>query len=139
MFTNGEIRRAIEKYQKEHPLHFGQMIDVTAIDSKEGADIISQTVEEISKKVAEDTELWCICEMAKMYMRGVKPVYPVRPQGEWLWLCDSPDPKYKCEWLRLCDSPDPKYKWSCNKCGRGVKEQENFCPNCGVEMKGGAE
>ncbi len=28
MITNEEARQAIEKYQKEHPLHFGQMIDV---------------------------------------------------------------------------------------------------------------
>jgi rubrerythrin len=47
-----------------------------------------------------------------------------RPQGEWLWLCDT---------------PNAKYKWSCNKCGRGVKEQENYCPNCGADMRGGAE
>ena len=118
MFTNGEIRRAIEKYQKEHPLHFGQMIDVTAIDSKEGADIISQTVEEISKKVAEDTELWCICEMAKMYMRGVKPVYPVRPQGEWI----------------------PEHDWvHCFPCGHEQNYPSNYCPNCGAEMRKGDE
>lgn len=43
-----------------------------------------------------------------------------RPQGEWLWLCDV---------------PNAKYKWSCNKCGRGVKEQENYCPKCGAKMK----
>ena len=50
---------------------------------------------------------------------------PERPQGEWLWLGDN---------------PNPNHKWSCNKCGRGVKEQENFCPNCGAKMqKGGAE
>lgn len=76
--TNEETRKAIEKYQKEHPLYFGTMIDVTAISSKEGADIISQTIERVRNKVDEDTELWCICEMAKMYMQGVKPVYPAR-------------------------------------------------------------
>lgn len=46
--------------------------------------------------------------------------YEPRPQGEWLWLCDA---------------PNAKYKWSCNKCGRGVKEQENYCPKCGAKMK----
>ena len=43
-------------------------------------------------------------------------------QGEWLWLGDN---------------PNPNHKWSCNKCGRGVKEQENFCPNCGAKMQKG--
>lgn len=84
MITNEEARKAIEKYQKEHPLPFGTMMDVTAISSKEGADIISETIEKISKKLEENTELWCICEMAKMYMQGVRPVYPVRQQGEWV-------------------------------------------------------
>lgn len=50
--------------------------------------------------------------------------YEERPQGEWIWLCDT---------------PNSKYKWSCNKCGRGVKEQENYCPNCGIKMKDGME
>ena len=51
--------------------------------------------------------------------------YEERPQGEWIWLGDN---------------PNPEHKWSCNKCGRGVKEQQNFCPNCGADMrKGGAK
>ncbi len=48
----------------------------------------------------------------------------IRPKGEWIWLGDN---------------PNPNHKWSCSKCGRGVKEQENFCPNCGAKMKGGAD
>lgn len=47
--------------------------------------------------------------------------YEERPQGEWIWLGDN---------------PNSNHKWSCNKCGRGVKEQENFCPNCGAAMRG---
>lgn len=42
-------------------------------------------------------------------------------QGEWIWLGDN---------------PNSDHKWSCNQCGRGVKEQENFCPNCGADMRG---
>ena len=86
MITNEEARKAIEKYQEKHPLPFGAMIDVTAISSKEGADLISQTIEKISKQIDEDTELWCICEMAKMYMQGVRPVYSERPRGEWVFI-----------------------------------------------------
>ena len=57
-------------------------------------------------------------------VKNGKP-YDERSQGKWLWLGDN---------------PNPNHKWSCNKCGRGVKEQENFCPNCGLKMrKGGAE
>lgn len=80
-FTDEEIRKAIDKYQKEHRPYFGAMLDVTTISSKEGADIIAQTIERVNEKVEEDTELWCICEMAKMYMQGVRPVYPVSPSS----------------------------------------------------------
>ena len=89
MITNEEVRKAIEKYQKEHPLHFGTMIDVTAIDSKEGVDVINNVIEQIAKKVNEDTDLWCICEMAKMYMQGVRPVYPVKQKSEWIAVKDK--------------------------------------------------
>ena len=49
-----------------------------------------------------------------------------------------PEPYREGEWIWLGDNAN--HKWSCNKCGRGVKEQENFCPNCGLKMqKGDAE
>lgn len=39
----------------------------------------------------------------------------------------------------LGDNPYSIHKWSCSKCGRGVKELENYCPSCGLKMrKGGA-
>lgn len=47
-----------------------------------------------------------------------------RPQGEWLWLG--------------FDDGDSR-RWSCSLCGRGVKNQENFCPNCGADMRGDKE
>lgn len=101
MITNEEARKAIEKYQKKHPLHFGTMIDVTAISSKEGADIISQTIEKISKKVAQDTDIWCICEMAKMYIQGVKPVYPVRPQDEFVEMLNKRISDSVCKYCQM--------------------------------------
>lgn len=128
MITIEEVRKAIEKYQKEHPLHFGTMIDVTAISSEEGANIVSQQIEKISKKVDEDTELWCICEMAKMYMRGVTPVYPVKRPGEW----ELHGERYYCsecgeEAIDLESEPEV---YGHNYC------LTKFCPNCGVDMRG---
>lgn len=128
MITIEEVRKAIEKYQKEHPLHFGTMIDVTAISSEEGADIVSQQIEKISKKVDEDTELWCICEMAKMYMQGVKPVYPGRQKGKW----ELHGKRYYCsecgeEAINLESEPDV---YSSSYC------LTDYCPYCGTDMRG---
>ena len=118
MITNEEARKAIEKYQEKHPLPFGTMLDVTAICDKEGADIISQTIDRISKKMEEDTELWCICEMAKMYMQGVRPVYPVRPQGEWLIEGGT------------------TLHFVCSECGCAGDNWDKFCRHCGADMRG---
>lgn len=128
MFTNEEIREALEKYQKEHPLHFDPMMDVTAINSKEGVDVINNLIEQVSKKVEEDTELWAICEMAKMYMQGVRPVYPVKRPGEW----ELRGERYYCsecgeEAINLESEPDV---YSSSYC------LTNYCPNCGADMKG---
>ena len=119
--TNEELKNAIEKYQEKHPLHFGAMLDVTEVSSKEDADIISQAIERISKEVSKDTDLWCICEMAKLYMQGVKPVYHVRPHGEWI-------PNYKSQFI----NPGRH----CSLCGKCVQFSENFCPQCGADMRG---
>lgn len=133
--TNEEARKAIEKYQKEHPLHFGAMLDVTAISSKAGADIISQTIEQVAKKVDEDTELWCICEMAKMYMQGVRPVYLERSQGQW-------------DEIREPFGWDDILSARCSVCGESypypedtgfndIVEMFKYCPNCGAKMEAG--
>jgi len=125
MITNEEVRKAIEKYQKEHPLHFGTMIDVMAISSKEGADIISQTIEQVSKKIDEDTELWCICEMAKMYMQGVRPVYPVRPKGKWVVEKNQFGDILHCS---ICGARPRRSEY-------GYDLHDKFCNECGADMR----
>lgn len=133
MITNEEARKAIEKYQEKHPLPFGTMLDVMAISSKEGADIISQTIERISKKIDEDTELWCICEMAKMYMQGVRPVYPVRNIGKWKCFIGS-------AYYGVDEDNEPIWRerkiYHCPFCNRRTVIKENYCPNCGADMRG---
>ena len=128
MITNEEVRKAIEKYQKEHPLVQSTMLDVTSISSKEGVDVLNNVIEQVSKKVEEDTELWCICEMAKMYMRGVRPVYPRRQKGKW----ELHGKRYYCsecgeEAINLESEPDV---YSSSYC------LTNYCPNCGADMRG---
>ena len=45
-----------------------------------------------------------------------------RPHGEWRGVGDLDDFRFKC-----------------NQCERIVPERENFCPNCGADMRGGRE
>lgn len=42
-----------------------------------------------------------------------------REEGEWLWVGFDGD----------------RIKWSCSFCGRGVENQENFCPECGRKIQ----
>lgn len=61
----------------------------------------------------------CIaCPIKRAYNKGVRDTKKdyERPTGERLWLG--------------FDDGDSR-KWSCSFCGRGVVNQENFCPNCG--------
>lgn len=54
------------------------------------------------------------------YQTGYEEGKNDRPQGEWI--------------------ADPLGNYVCNKCSWVVgKFERNFCPNCGVKMKGGAE
>ena len=73
----------------------------------------------IDKDVVLDMMNHGILEDYITTMDGIIPAEPERPQGEWVWLGDN---------------PNSDHKWSCNQCGRGVKEQENFCPHCGADM-----
>lgn len=41
------------------------------------------------------------------------------PYGKWFWLGHD-------------SNRNPK--WSCSKCGYCGKKQENFCPNCRIQM-----
>ena len=61
------------------------------------------------------------------YMCGNKEAEKARPQGEWYYSIDK--------------------GWECNQCHEIVKDMPtcmrkalyNFCPNCGADMRGGAE
>ena len=61
-------------------------------------------------------------ELAIDYDEGLAVFERKRPQGEWV------------------DSPDGLPECCCNLCGaKNVTIWRNFCPNCGADMRGGAE
>lgn len=66
----------------------------------------------------------CYCEGQKV---GYEQALSERPQGEWIYN----------SYGNGCGN------WHCSECGviifMGKNANKNFCPNCGADMKGGAE
>ena len=124
-FTREQIAKAIDKYQTEHPLFAPMMYDVTSLPDIESADCITNEIRKYQDKIAEDTEMWLICEMAKMYMQGVVPHYAVERKGHWIEDTDEHD----------------RYRYfKCDVCNGLTKyHTTNFCPNCGADMRGNDE
>lgn len=67
-----DIRRAIDRLQAEHPC--GIAYDPAAFVNMEAVNLIKEGVDRIAKRMAEDTEINIICEFAKLYLDGVRPV-----------------------------------------------------------------
>jgi len=70
--------------------------------------------------------------MAKMYMQGVRPVYPVRLTGKWENITPSHhftlggDPVVRCP---VCKDPESIHL------GGVEGSQWKFCPVCGAQME----
>ncbi len=54
---------------------------------------------------------------------AIKALKNERPQGKWIFHKDF----------------NESCRYGCNQCGNLTNIPNNFCPNCGVKMKGGAE
>ena len=119
-----EIRRAIDRLQIEHPCNIAY--DPIAFVNMEAVNTIKGCVDKIAKRMAEDTEINIICEFAKLYLEGVRPILE-RPHGEWIehtiktgWSNSST--MYECSTCR--SERWHSFKWS-------------FCPVCGTKMEVG--
>lgn len=63
------------------------------------------------------------------YAEGLKAE---RPQGEWIGHIQY------CKQHNLIPTGYKLFVW-CNRCNCPNEKKTKFCPNCGAEMKGGAE
>ena len=86
----GEIRKAIDRLQAEHPCHF--TFDVTLFNHDADFGVIQRAIDMVAKKCQDDADIHIICEMAKLYLEGVRPM--VKPKQEWI-LCSERLPEEK--------------------------------------------
>lgn len=57
---------------------------------------------------------------------SVPSASPERKKGQWIGI----------EFDGYADGYPVYDKWECSVCGREVIEEENFCPDCGADMRG---
>ena len=112
-----EIRKAIDRLQDEHPCYF--TYDPTRMDSLESADVLKRAVDTVSQRMNEDSEIHVICEFAKLYLDGARPVIE-RPHGKWIDTGEA-----------IGDDVEAK----CSICGEELFWYANYCPNCGSRME----
>lgn len=117
------IRRAIDRLQEEHPAHF--TFDITLFDNGTDFTGIQRAIDMVAKKCQDDADINIICEMAKLYLDGVKPTV-ARPRGTWTEEFD--------------ESANPFFqrRWRCSACNDyNYYGRSAFCPCCGADMREG--
>ena len=80
--------------------------------------------------VEEFMESYKVTDVEHVYSNGVEfvPIYRMRQ-----WFQHQPERK-KGKWLET-DSHEPCW-YKCDQCGRLHDFLDNYCPNCGADMRG---
>lgn len=84
------------------------MKDLSIVDS------IDNEINKYMRKVQEQSDMYRICEIAKLYIESQRPAEWEYTDGRW----------------GLGD-------WRCSKCGGYSNKDTHYCPNCGRRMKNG--
>jgi hypothetical protein len=100
-----------------------------------GVDCISriETIDYLCKHCPDDGECFKDCDEIK-HLRQMPSVTPIRPKGHWIGHGEH------CRNLGVIPSGLGAYEW-CSNCDCGIDVREwhrnnyNFCPNCGAEMR----
>lgn len=80
---------------------------------------------EILKSIQDNLEETRFLEKCAIDM-GIEALHEPRPHGKWIFKYDNPLIKMGY--------------WECSKCKQGrLMVEENFCPNCGADMREGEE
>ena len=84
------------------------MNDLSIVDS------MNNEINAYMRKVQEQSDMYRICEIAKLYIESQRPAEWEYTDGRW----------------GLGD-------WRCSKCGGYSNKDTHYCPNCGRRMKNG--
>lgn len=108
----------IERIQREQDKHI-TAYSISPIDKKKIAEYIDKEasacdslqteIDNIIRKVQDETEMYYICEIAKLYIESQRPAE---------WIPTSSGIPFKC-----------------SNCGEHDYWEEKHCPNCGRRMK----
>lgn len=112
-------------FYKNHPVCNFQM----AIDAADALEAAGKRIAELEKQ-AEHTDQVDAMNFA-MHLKQVARIAELEAQlpkrGEWI---KYNNPNYS----PFDDSGE--YLYQCNKCGKVVIQETNYCPNCGARMDG---
>lgn len=111
----------IERIQKEQDKHV-TAYSISPIDKKKifeyidkeasACDTLKDMIDTIARKVTEQTDMYYICEIAKLYIESQRP-------AEWIYILrDSENDEYRCS---NCDYPQGYNPFYCPNCGRRMK------------------
>jgi len=109
----------VDRIKAEQDKHMSFKVTgvIPTVDPKQvenNLDALDSALDAYIRKVTEDTDMYIICEIAKLYIESQRPAEWEYTDGRW----------------GLGD-------WRCSKCGGYSNKDTHYCPNCGRRMKNG--
>lgn len=109
----------LDRIQTEQDKHMSFKVTgvIPTVDPKQvenNLDALDSALDAYIRKVTEDTDMYIICEIAKLYIESQRP-------AEWIYI--------------LRDSENDEYR--CSNCDYPQGYNPSYCPNCGRRMKNG--
>lgn len=132
MKRNTEINMSewnLDRIQAEQDKHMSFKVtgSIPKVDTKQvecNLTELDNALDSYMRKVAEDTDMYIICELAKMYVESQRP-------AEW----EESVPEHIGVVGEGIDIPT--YECSNPYCAMAVTKRTLYCPNCGRRMKNG--
>lgn len=111
----------VDRIQAEQDKHMSFAVSgiIPTVNPKQieyNLDAIDSALDVFIRKVTEDTDMYIICEIAKMYVESQRPA----------------------EWIMNKTSARGR-NYTCTACEKVSRNKFHYCPNCGRRMKYGQD